>query len=102
MTNRAHASTVTRARTSATGRERVPALDGIRALGVLLIMGFHFGVRHMSGGFVGVDVFYVLSGYLITGLLLGEWAGRPASGSGPSGCAGPGGCCPPWWYCWWW
>jgi peptidoglycan/LPS O-acetylase OafA/YrhL len=61
-------------RTSATGRERVPALDGLRAVGLLLIMGFHFGVHGMSGGFVGVDVFYVLSGYLITGLLLGEWA----------------------------
>ncbi len=68
------ATAVTRARTSATGRQRVPALDGIRALGLLLIMGFHFGVRGMPGGFVGVDVFYVLSGYLITGLLLGEWA----------------------------
>jgi len=61
-------------RTSATGRERVPALDGLRALGLLLIMGFHFGIHVMPGGFVGVDVFYVLSGYLITGLLLGEWA----------------------------
>ena len=61
-------------RTSATGRSRVPALDGLRAVGLLLIMGFHFGVHAMPGGFVGVDVFYVLSGYLITGLLLGEWA----------------------------
>ncbi len=61
-------------RLSATGRERVVALDGMRALGLLLIMGFHFGVGWLPGGFVGVDVFYVLSGYLITGLLLGEWA----------------------------
>jgi len=61
-------------RTSATGRSRVPALDGLRAVGLLLIMGFHFGIHAMPGGFVGVDVFYVLSGYLITGLLLGEWA----------------------------
>ena len=52
----------------------MPALDGLRAVGLLLIMGFHFGVHAMPGGFVGVDVFYVLSGYLITGLLLGEWA----------------------------
>ena len=50
------------------------ALDGFRAIGLLLIVGFHFGVSGMPGGFVGVDVFYVLSGYLITGLLLGEWA----------------------------
>jgi len=61
-------------RTSATGRERVAALDGVRAIGLLLILGFHFGVGWMPGGFVGVDLFYVLSGYLITGLLLGEWA----------------------------
>jgi len=76
------AATVTHARTSATGRRRVPALDGIRALGLLLIMGFHFGVRDMAGGFVGVDVFYVLSGFLITGLLLGEWARAARIGLG--------------------
>jgi peptidoglycan/LPS O-acetylase OafA/YrhL len=61
-------------RTSATGGVRIPALDGVRAVGLLLIMGFHFGIGWMPAGFVGVDVFYVLSGYLITGLLLGEWA----------------------------
>ena len=49
-------------RTSATGRERVAALDGVRAIGLLLILGFHFGVGWMPGGFVGVDLFYVLSG----------------------------------------
>jgi len=64
----------THTRPSATGGARVPALDGVRAVGLLLIMGFHFGVGWMPAGFVGVDVFYVLSGYLITGLLLGEWA----------------------------
>ena len=61
-------------RPSATGGARVVALDGLRALALLLIVGFHFGVGWMPAGFVGVDVFYVLSGYLITGLLLGEWA----------------------------
>jgi peptidoglycan/LPS O-acetylase OafA/YrhL len=59
---------------SATGTQRIGALDGFRAIGLVLIMGFHFGVAGMPGGFVGVDAFYVLSGYLITGLLLGEWA----------------------------
>ena len=61
-------------RTSATGRERVVALDGLRAFALLIIMGYHFGVGWLQGGFFSLDIFYVLSGYLITGLLLGEWA----------------------------
>ncbi len=61
-------------RRSATGRERVVALDGLRAFALLIIMGYHFGVARFEGGFFSLDIFYVLSGYLITGLLLGEWA----------------------------
>ncbi len=61
-------------RTSATGRERVVALDGLRAVALCIIMGYHFGVGRFQGGFFSLDIFYVLSGYLITGLLLGEWA----------------------------
>ena len=61
-------------RTSATGRRRVVALDGLRAFALLIIMGYHFGVGWLQGGFFSLDIFYVLSGYLITGLLLGEWA----------------------------
>ena len=64
----------TGARTSATGRSRVLALDGLRAFALLIIMGYHFGVGWLQGGFFSLDIFYVLSGYLITGLLLGEWA----------------------------
>ena len=63
-----------RARTSATGTSRVLALDGLRAFALLIIMGYHFGVGWLQGGFFSLDIFYVLSGYLITGLLLGEWA----------------------------
>lgn len=63
-------------RPSATGAGRAWALDGLRAVGLVLVMAFHFGVGWLSGGFVGVDVFYVLSGYLITGLLLGEFRRR--------------------------
>ncbi|MGD0883010.1 MAG: hypothetical protein ABSB09_15710, partial [Acidimicrobiales bacterium] len=72
----AHSATRRRAdgRTSATGRERVVALDGLRAVALCIIMGYHFGVGHFQGGFFSLDIFYVLSGYLITGLLLGEWA----------------------------
>jgi hypothetical protein len=53
-----------------------PALDGIRALAVAAVLAFHGGVAVLSGGFLGVDVFFVLSGYLITSLLLTEHAGR--------------------------
>jgi peptidoglycan/LPS O-acetylase OafA/YrhL len=64
------------ARPSATGRSRISALDGLRAVALLAIMGYHFGVSWLQGGFIGVDIFYVLSGYLITGLLLGEYRRR--------------------------
>jgi peptidoglycan/LPS O-acetylase OafA/YrhL len=52
---------------------RVPALDGIRAVAVVGVLAFHGGVSWMTGGFLGVDAFFVLSGYLITTLLLTEW-----------------------------
>lgn len=47
-------------------------IDGLRALAVLGVVLFHAGVAGLSGGFVGVDIFFVISGYLITGLLLNE------------------------------
>jgi peptidoglycan/LPS O-acetylase OafA/YrhL len=49
-----------------------PALDGIRALAVAAVLAFHAGVPGLDGGFLGVDAFFVLSGYLITSLLLAE------------------------------
>jgi peptidoglycan/LPS O-acetylase OafA/YrhL len=52
-----------------------PALDGIRALAVLAVMLYHGGVSWLPGGFLGVDAFFVLSGFLITSLLLAERAG---------------------------
>lgn len=48
----------------------VPALDGIRAIAVLAVMLFHFGQGWLPGGYIGVDVFFVLSGFLITTLLV--------------------------------
>jgi peptidoglycan/LPS O-acetylase OafA/YrhL len=51
---------------------RKPALDGLRALAVLAVMAFHTSPA-AHGGFLGVDVFFVVSGYLITALLLREW-----------------------------
>ena len=47
-------------------------IQGLRAVAVLLVVFAHAGVRFVAGGFVGVDVFFVLSGFLITGLLLAE------------------------------
>lgn len=47
-------------------------IEGLRALAILLVVAAHAGVPWLAGGFVGVDVFFVLSGYLITGLLLRE------------------------------
>src|SRR5438132_155949 len=49
-----------------------PSLDGLRGLAVLAVMAHHDYLRFFRGGQVGVDIFFVLSGFLITGLLLGE------------------------------
>ncbi|MFL6168361.1 MAG: acyltransferase family protein, partial [Ornithinibacter sp.] len=49
-------------------------IEGLRALAVVLVVAFHAGVGAVTGGFVGVDVFFVLSGFLITGLLVDEMA----------------------------
>ena len=49
-----------------------PALDGVRGLAILLVMGAHFGLGLPQGGRIGVTIFFALSGYLITALLLAE------------------------------
>ncbi len=51
---------------------RTSALDGIRAFAVLAVMAYHFGVPGVGGGLLGVDVFFVLSGFLITSLICRE------------------------------
>jgi peptidoglycan/LPS O-acetylase OafA/YrhL len=50
-----------------------PSLDGLRCVAVLVVIAYHFGLKSFSGGFVGVDVFFVLSGFLITTVVAGEW-----------------------------
>lgn len=50
-------------------------IEGLRAVAILLVLAAHAGVPWLAGGYVGVDVFFVLSGFLITGLLLQEIAG---------------------------
>jgi peptidoglycan/LPS O-acetylase OafA/YrhL len=53
----------------------MPGIDAMRALAVLAVFGYHAGLDWVPGGFLGVDVFFVISGYLITSLLLREFRG---------------------------
>jgi peptidoglycan/LPS O-acetylase OafA/YrhL len=67
------------------------ALDGVRGLAVAAVLAFHGG--WLRGGFLGVDAFFVLSGFLITALLLTEHASTGRIGLAPSGRAAPAACC---------
>ena len=53
-----------------------PDIEGLRAIAVLAVVFYHANVGFLSGGYVGVDVFYVISGFLITELLWREVDGR--------------------------
>ena len=52
------------------GVKYIPAIDGLRAVAVIAVMLYHLGVSWIPGGFLGVDLFFVISGYVITRLLL--------------------------------
>src|SRR5689334_8793676 len=55
-----------------------PEVDGLRAVAIVAVVLYHLGIPAFSGGFVGVDCFFVISGYLIFSLLYGE---RSATGA---------------------
>ena len=54
------------------GLQHLPSLDGLRGIAVLAVVVFHFSPEVAPGGFLGVDIFFVLSGFLITSLLVSE------------------------------
>ena len=52
------------------GIRYIPAIDGLRAVAVIAVLLYHLGISWIPGGFLGVDLFFVISGYVITRLLL--------------------------------
>ena len=73
-TDTSMSTSVTRTPSGQIGRlPYLPGLDGLRAVAVIAVMIYHANHEWLSGGFLGVEVFFVISGYLITLLLIGEF-----------------------------
>jgi peptidoglycan/LPS O-acetylase OafA/YrhL len=62
--------------TTPTGLRHVPALDGLRAVAVVAVLAYHADLSLAAGGFLGVEAFFTLSGFLVTGLVLAEFRDR--------------------------
>ena len=72
----------------------MPGVDGLRAVAIAAVVTYHIGASWLPGGFLGVDVFLVISGYLITSLLLAERRLTTAASTWcASGSGARGGCC---------
>ena len=71
--SKTNTKTTTKTDTKKSGNHFFLDVEGLRGIAVALVVLFHAGVPHLAGGFVGVDVFFVISGFLITGLLLREF-----------------------------
>lgn len=55
------------------GRRYVPGIDGLRALSVLAVIAYHLNLNWAEGGLLGVGIFFVISGYLITDQIITQW-----------------------------
>ncbi|HET9059097.1 MAG TPA: acyltransferase family protein [Acidimicrobiales bacterium] len=63
----------------ATATRRSPALDGLRAIGIVAVVAYHLSTKWLPGGYLGVDIFFVVSGFLITGILMDLLVPSPIS-----------------------
>ena len=55
---------------SSSSNRYIHSVDGLRAVAVIAVLLYHLGIGWIPGGFLGVDLFFVISGYVITGLIL--------------------------------